>query len=211
MWGKRSDTVVHGQSPFNAEPSRSALAGRGITPLDTFNSRNHGPIPAIAPQEWRLAVTGLVTHELTFTFDELTSRFIPCSVVATLQCAGNRRAGFTEVRKIPGEDPWGPCATSTAEWRGVRLRDVLDAAGAHTGEGLYVAFTAPDVSSLASPAQSYGSSIPLPKARSDEVLLAWETPRRTTTSRPPPTGFFRLRPTRTPPDQVTESRCPRSR
>ena len=174
MWGKRDDTVVHEGSPFNAEPSRSALAGRGITPLDTFYSRNHGPIPDIAARDWRLAVTGLVGQDLVLTFDELTSRFIPSSVVATLQCAGNRRAGFTEVREISGEDPWGPCATSTAEWRGVRLRDVLETAGAHTGDDLHVAFTAPDLSPLATPRQSYGSSIPVVKACSDEVLLAWE-------------------------------------
>ena len=174
MWGKRDDTVVHDESPFNAEPTRSALGRSALTAIDTFYARNHGPIPDIAARDWRLKVTGLVGQELNLTFDTLTSRFIPCSVVATLQCAGNRRIGFTEVREIPGEDPWGPCATSTAEWRGVRLRDVLDAAGAHTGDGLHVAFTAPDVSSLASPTQPYGSSIPVAKARSGEVLLAWE-------------------------------------
>jgi sulfite oxidase len=26
---------------------------------------------------------------------------------ATLQCAGNRRAGLIEIRPIEGEDPWG--------------------------------------------------------------------------------------------------------
>ena len=174
MWGKRDDFVVHDRAPFNAEPCRSALAKGEITAVDTFYSRNHGPIPDIDRREWRLVVTGLVGQDLTLTFDELTSRFIPRSVVATLQCAGNRRAGLAAVREIPGEDPWGPCATSTAEWLGVRLRDVLDAAGAHAGDDLHVAFTAPDVSCLAVPPQPYGSSIPVAKARSDEVLLAWE-------------------------------------
>ena len=40
--------------------------------------------------------------------------------------------------------------------------------------GLHVAFTAPDVAPEAPPVQSYGSSIPLSKAMSAEVLLAWE-------------------------------------
>jgi sulfite oxidase len=174
MWGKRDDMVVHESDPFNAEPSRSALAGNDITPLDTFYSRNHGPIPYVSVDDWRLSVSGLVERESTLTFNELTCGFPPHTVPATLQCAGNRRAGFNEVREIGGEDPWGPGATSTAEWRGVRLADVLHAAGVRRGDGLHVAFEAPDVSELASPPQAYGSSIPLSKALCPEVLLAYE-------------------------------------
>jgi sulfite oxidase len=39
---------------------------------------------------------------------------------------------------------------------------------------VHVAFSAPDVAQEARPVQSYGSSIPLSKAMSPEVLLAWE-------------------------------------
>ena len=39
---------------------------------------------------------------------------------------------------------------------------------------LHVAFEAPDIAEDASPPQPYGSSIPLSKALSSEVLLAWE-------------------------------------
>ena len=108
MWGKRAGMIVHGRSPFNAEPSRAALAEDPLTGIDTFYCRNHGPIPGIATDQWRLAVTGKVTRPLELTFNELTEGFSRHSVVATLQCAGNRRAGFNEVREIPGEDPWGP-------------------------------------------------------------------------------------------------------
>jgi sulfite oxidase len=66
----------------------------------------------------------------------------------------------------------GPATISTAEWTGASLADVVAAAG--TGPGVaHVAFTAPDVSPSVDPPQSYGSSIPLPKACSGEVLLAW--------------------------------------
>jgi sulfite oxidase len=174
VWGKRSDTIVHEESPFNAEPSLAALAESDVTATDTFYSRNHGPIPDVSVDEWQLRIDGLVTDPLTVTFDELTSRFATHAVTATLQCAGNRRAGFNEFREIAGEDPWGPGATSTAQWRGARLVDVLRAAGAHTGRDQHVAFAAPDVSPLASPPQPYGASIPLPKAMSEEVLLAWD-------------------------------------
>lgn len=173
-WGKRDDMVVHGASPFNAEPPPAALDGSDITPIDTFYSRNHGEVPQIAPGDWRLEVGGLVDRVLRMGIDELRDGFPVHSVAATLQCAGNRRAGLVEVRPIEGEDPWGPCATSTAQWRGVRLADVLRHAGVRAAEGLHAEFAAPDISHLATPSQPYGSSIPLEKALSDEVLLAWE-------------------------------------
>jgi sulfite oxidase len=173
-WGKRADTIVHEELPFNAEPSRSALALCNITPTDTFYARNHGGIPDILTEDWRLTVSGLVDNTMSLDFRNLTTRFPSHTVVATLQCAGNRRAGFNEVRLIAGEDPWGPGATSTAEWHGVRLADVLSTAGVRQGDGLHVAFTGPDVSELATPPQPYGSSIPLDKAMSDEVLLSWQ-------------------------------------
>lgn len=173
LWDKRDDMVVHGNSPFNAEPPPAALAGSDLTPIDAFYSRNHGEVPRIDPGEWRLTVGGLVGRTLELSLDDLRT-FEPHSVDATLQCAGNRRAGLTEIRPIEGEDPWGPCATSTAQWGGVRLSDVLGRAGIDAADGLHVEFLAPDVTDLATPPQAYGSSIPLAKALSDEVLLAWE-------------------------------------
>lgn len=175
MWGKNAASIiVHGRCPFNAEAVPSALARDEITALDAFYCRNHGPVPEIAVDDWRLRVHGLVTKPLRLTFDELTSTFEAHTIVATLQCAGNRRAQFNEIHEIRGEDPWGSGAISTAVWRGVRLADVLDAAGARRADGLHVAFAAPDVSRLATPAQPFGGSIPLGKAMSEEVLLAWE-------------------------------------
>ena len=56
----------------------------------------------------------------------------------------------------------------------MRLADVLTAAGVHREDGLHVEFLAPDVAQEARPVQSYGSSIPLSKAMSEEVLLAWQ-------------------------------------
>ena len=118
-------------------------------------------------------VAGRVANPRAFTFDELTRGFDVHAITATLQCAGNRRAGLTAVRPTPGEDPWGSGATSTAEWRGARLVDVLAAVDAEDNDDLHVAFHAPDVSPMASPPQEYGSSIPMTKARRSEVLLAW--------------------------------------
>jgi sulfite oxidase len=172
MWGKREDMVVHGREPFNAEPPAAALAGRPLTPVEAFYSRNHGPFPDLDPATWRLRVDGLVGRELVLSLAELQQRFPPRTEVATLECAGNRRAELMAVRPIPGQVPWGPATISTAEWTGVSLADVLAAAGPRPGAA-HVAFMAPDVSPSVDPPQPYGSSIPLPKACSGEVLLAW--------------------------------------
>jgi sulfite oxidase len=174
MWGKRDDMIVRGRLPYNAESPAAVLARSDITPVNAFYSRNHGPIPDITPQQWRLTVDGWVDKPLTLTYDQLTTDFDQHTVVATLVCAGNRRAEMLRVRPIPVKDPWAHGAISTAEWRGVRLADVLAAAGVHLAEGLHVAFEAPDVAQEARPVQGYGSSIPLSKAMSQEVLLAWQ-------------------------------------
>jgi sulfite oxidase len=172
-WGKRRDMLVHERDPYNAEPPGAALAASHVTPNDAFYSRNHGAIPAIDPATWRLHVGGLVWTPLELGLKHLKHGFEHCTLAVTLQCAGNRRAALTALRDIPGEAPWGPCATATAEWTGVRLADVLRMAGVNDGAG-HVEFTAPDIAEGADPPQSYASSIPLRKALSDEVLLAWQ-------------------------------------
>jgi sulfite oxidase len=171
-WGKRDDMIVHSEEPLNAEPTRAALAETDLTGVDTFYMRNHGPVPEVDPQTWRLRVAGLVNTPLELSLDALREGFAQHEVTAVLQCAGNRRSGLVQVRDIPGEERWGPGAVGNARWAGARLADVLAAAGLRPG-ARYVAFTAPDVSALASPPQSFGASVPLCKAMSEEVLLAW--------------------------------------
>jgi sulfite oxidase len=66
-WGKRDDMVVHETEPYNAEPPPHALADRVLTPIDSFYVHNHGPIPLIDTQTWRLTVDGLVEHPLSLS------------------------------------------------------------------------------------------------------------------------------------------------
>jgi sulfite oxidase len=171
-WGKSGDMIVRGDEPYNAESPPAELAGCPLTPIEVFYARNHGPIPQIDPDVWRLQVDGLVDRPATLSLADLRDRFEEREVVATVQCAGNRRAGLLAVRPIPGETPWGSGAISTARWTGVRLADVLAATGPRTGAG-HVEFAAPDVSVEASPPQPYAASVPLAKATAPEVLLAW--------------------------------------
>nr|WP_184989318.1 sulfite oxidase [Sphaerisporangium rubeum] len=163
---------VHSTHPYNAEPPPSALAGHLITPLDTFYVRDHGPIPDIDPVIWRLTVDGLVDRPLFITLEDLRTGFHERTMVATLQCAGNRRAGLLTVCDLAGEEPWGPGATSTASWTGVALKDVLARAGLRP-QAAHIAFQGADVSGDTTPPQPFGGSIPIHKAVADEVLLAW--------------------------------------
>jgi sulfite oxidase len=171
-YGKRTDLIVHEREPFNAETGLAALAEGPLTATDAFYVRGHGAVPEIDPAAWRLRVDGLVERELELSLTTLREAFRERTETATLQCAGNRRAGLMAIRDIPGEAPWGPGATGTATWTGVALADVL--ALAHPlGEAEHVGFEGADLSPEAKPAQRFGGSIPLDKARRAEVLLAW--------------------------------------
>ena len=172
-WSKRSDQIVHERDPYNAEPDPRQLGVGHHTDVTRFYSRNHGPILQIDPTRWRVSVEGLVSMPRTYGLRELQEQFDHVSIEATLQCAGNLRSGLFSVGEIPGEAPWGAGATSTAIWSGVRLKDVLDNAGPGAEAG-HVMFDAADVSQIPAAPEAYGSSIPLGKASSPEVLLAWE-------------------------------------
>jgi sulfite oxidase len=171
-YGKRADMVIHEAEPFNAETSLAALGESAVTPTDAFYVRDHGAVPEIDPGGWRLRVHGRVERDLSLSLTALREAFREREVTATLQCAGNRRAGLIAVRDIPGEAAWGPGATGTAVWAGVRLADVLELAGP-LPDVTHVGFEGTDMSHEATPPQRFGGSIPLDKARRPEVLLAW--------------------------------------
>jgi sulfite oxidase len=170
-FGKRGDLIVHEQEPFNAETDRVSLI-EPVTATDAFYVRGHGAVPEIDPRAWRLTVGGLVERQLSLSLETLREAFVERTVTATLQCAGNRRAGLIAVRDIPGEAPWGPGAIGTATWTGVALADVLALAGP-LGDASDVGFEGADRSPEAQPVQRFGGSIPLDKACRREVLLAW--------------------------------------
>src|ERR671936_49002 len=171
-YGKRADLIVHDEEPFNAETGPAALAEGPVTATDAFYVRGHGAVPEIDPDAWRLRVGGLVERELELSLATLREAFREREVTATLQCAGNRRAGLVAIRDIPGEAPWGPGATGTATWTGVALAYVLAVAGP-LREAAHVGFEGADLCSQAKPPERFGGSVPLDKACRPEVLLAW--------------------------------------
>ena len=143
-YGKRDDLLVHEEEPFNAETGRAALAEGSLTATDAFYVRGHGAVPELDSAAWRLHVNGMVERELELSVSNLREAFRQHEVTATLQCAGNRRAGLMAIRDIPGEAPWGPGATGTAKWTGVALADVL-ALARPLSEAAHVAFEAADL------------------------------------------------------------------
>jgi sulfite oxidase len=171
--GKRADLIVHEREPFNAETGPAALAEGPLTATDAFYVRDHGEIPELDPGTWRLHVHGEVERVLDLSLGTLREAFREREVTATLQCAGNRRAGLIAVRDIPGEAPWGPGATGTATWTGVALAEVLAVARPLQG-AVHVGFEGADLCTESEPApERFGGSIPLNKALRPEVLLAW--------------------------------------
>ena len=137
-----------------------------LTPTDRFYVRNHAPTPRIEAATWTLRVEGDGVYDpVTYTHDDLWKRFPHVSVVRTIECAGNRRVLFGEDvgRRFPGTQ-WGRGAIGTAEWTGVRLRDLLEPAGITT-QACEVMPEALDEIRARRP-------LPLAKAWDDDTLVA---------------------------------------
>ncbi len=104
---KHSAMIVHEERPFNAEPPLTRPRQSLLTPKDLFFSRNHGSIPELDPEGYRLVVGGLVDRPLELSMGDLYG--LPkMEVVAVLQCAGNRRNGLMQSdRTVVRRQSWG--------------------------------------------------------------------------------------------------------
>ena len=158
------------REPLNAEAPLGAL-GPGSTPTAQFYVRNHFPIPAEPAGGWQVRVEGAVAQPLTLTLDAL--RGLPArTVTATLECAGNDRLGFTP---LPPGEPWDQGALSTATWRGVALRDVLDRAGLSDSAVEVLCEGADRGQPAGVPAPiPFARALPRAKAQDADTLLVYE-------------------------------------
>ena len=167
-----STLIVHSTKPFNAEPPLDRLRRRFVTPSDDFYVRSHGNLPDIDPDTHRLSIEGGVEKPFRLSLADVKRGFEVHDVMAVMQCAGNRRAGLQQVLPTTG-DPWAAGAIGNARWTGVRLADLLRAAGL-SANGHHVAFEGADVAANESaPDAPFGVSIPIAKALSNDVLVAW--------------------------------------
>ncbi|KAF2096081.1 sulfite oxidase [Rhizodiscina lignyota] len=183
MPSKVVETEHSVEEPLNCEPDIAELIKNFITPKGNFYDRNHGPIPHLDGETHTVQVDGAVETPIIITVKELQEKFKSHTVIAALQCAGNRRHTMrTEIKEVQGID-WSDGAVFNAVWRGPRLCDILNHAkiklppdldwktnpdAAHVQLACYATETQED--------NWYGSSIPLARAMRPEadVILALE-------------------------------------
>lgn len=87
---------VRSRTPLNAETPMELLAEALITPNDLFYIRNHLPVPDIDEKEYKLEVGGDGVKSVKLSLEDLKTKFKKHTVVATVQCAGNRRKDLME-------------------------------------------------------------------------------------------------------------------
>jgi DMSO/TMAO reductase YedYZ molybdopterin-dependent catalytic subunit len=142
-----------------------------ITPNEAFFVRyHHAVIPEVDAGAFRLEVGGAgVSTPLSLSLEQLRSEFKPVAVTAVCQCSGNRRGLFRP--RVAGLQ-WEHGAMGCAEWRGVRLADVLERAGLKAS-ALEVSFDAADAPPLEG-TPDFIKSLPRAKALHPDTLLAFE-------------------------------------
>ena len=170
---KHDDTKTY-DDILNAGPPINQLAQDFVTPTELFFVRNHASIPDLDLDNYRLRVNGLVSEELSLSLSDIKNNFERHTLTATLQCAGNRRKEMVSYKPIDDGLAWGIEAIGTAQWSGVRLGDILKAAGICSDKAAHIAFLGLDGIMRDGARSPYGCSIPLEKALSCEVLLAYE-------------------------------------
>lgn len=167
--GLKPGLHIHDEEALNAEPAL-ALLDDAITPLDAFFIRNNGELPETgAEQDWRLTIDGEVERPSVWTVAGLKETFETVTVTAVLECAGNGR-----VQLNPPTDglQWRLGAVGCARWTGVRLTDVLSAAGVKPN-AVYTGHHSPDRQIGKPEKAALSRGLPIAKALAPETLIAF--------------------------------------
>ena len=140
-----------------------------FTPNDAFFVRWHlANIPReIDGNSFRLTIRGRVKQPLSLSLQELKSQFEQVEIAAVCQCGGNSR-GFFQPR-VPGGQ-WGNGAMGNANWKGIRLRDLLHKAGIQD-DAMQVRFNGLD-QPVAEATPDFRKSLNLGDALQKEILVA---------------------------------------
>ena len=160
--------------PLNAEAT-AVLLDDEITPNSRHFVRNNGLIPDRAIRnelgDWSLTIDGEVNEVLNLDLNSLKESFEPHSAVLVIECGGNGRAGYYP--KVGG-NPWTLGAVGCAQYRGVRLRDVLRRAGVKSS-GVYIGYYGEDPTLNREPGKyPISRGVPIEKALDENTMLAWE-------------------------------------
>jgi sulfite oxidase len=168
--GKSDKLVVLGDRPLVAETPEHVLDD-DTTPTDKFFVRNNGPTPEPASNVdgWKIVIDGEVNQKLELTLSELKSRFRPVTRRLILECGGNGRSFFTPQAR---GNQWTNGGVGCAEWTGVRLVDVLQAAGVKSS-AVFTGHYGAD-RSLADPTKdAISRGVPIRKAMDDNNLIVF--------------------------------------
>ncbi len=171
MEGK-APLIIQGERPLVAETPEHLLDD-AITPTDKFFIRNNGQIPEPVsgdPRGWRLKVDGEVNTPIEITLGELEQRFPVVTRQLQMECGGNGRGFFQPQTR---GNQWGNGAISNAEWTGVRLRDVLQAAGVKPSAVSVCGFGADPHLSGATDRPSINRGYRVAKAMDEDTLIVF--------------------------------------
>jgi DMSO/TMAO reductase YedYZ molybdopterin-dependent catalytic subunit len=157
--------------PLNAE-TPPHLLDDPITPTDRHFIRNNGlPPEDMDPGSWTLTVDGMVDNPMELSIADMRERFEVVTMALTLECGGNGRGFFDPPAS---GNQWTYGAVACSEWTGVRLRDVLQAAGVQDGV-VYTAHEGADMHLSGDPDKfPISRGLPIDKALTDNVLIAFE-------------------------------------
>jgi DMSO/TMAO reductase YedYZ molybdopterin-dependent catalytic subunit len=168
--GKSDKLVVLGERPLVAETPESLLDD-DTTPTDRLFIRNNGQIPEEAkePEKWKIVVDGEVNKPLELTLGELKTKFKPVTRRMVLECGGNGRSFFTPQAR---GNQWTNGGAGCAEWTGVRVADLLKAAGVKSS-AVFSGHYGND-KSLADPNKiTIARGVPIKKLMDDSNLVVW--------------------------------------
>ena len=169
----KSELRLLNDRPLNAE-TPAHLLDDAVTPAARHFVRNNGYVPAAATDAnaWSIQVHGeACAAPRSVTVGELKRRFRQVTLQLQLECGGNGRAEF---RPRASGNPWTTGAIGCAQWRGIRVADLLDDVGM-TDAAVYVAYRGADRHlSGASDKDPISRGVPVAKALEPESLLAFE-------------------------------------
>ena len=168
--GKDGLTLLNDR-PVNAE-TPPHLLNDDITPTSRHFIRDNGVPPEnISADGWELTIDGLVDNPMTLSIADLKSKFKVHTMAITIECGGNGRAAFDPPAK---GNQWTLGAVACSNWTGVKLKDVLEAAGVK-GNAIYTAHVGADTHLSGNPDKlPISRGMPIEKALTDNILIAFE-------------------------------------
>ncbi|MCG8598074.1 MAG: sulfite oxidase [Kiloniellales bacterium] len=168
--GKDGLTLLNDR-PLNAE-TPPHLLDDAITPTARHFIRNNGiPPEDVDPETWTLTIDGLVDKPMKLTIADLRDQFEVVKEALTLECGGNGRSFFDPPAK---GNQWTLGAVGCSNWTGVRLADVLKAAGVKDG-AVYTAHVGADTHLSGDESKlPISRGVPIEKAMNPHNLIAFE-------------------------------------